>query len=139
MSFSKITLTGKVSSEIDLRNTQDGTEVASFSAQTSNNISLQCNCWGNVATAVQNLQQGELVLVVGSLITFSQKSDNGTYGNKTFQVNVREISRLDALPENLLSSQDMVSSMTLRRPSQPPKKTTDISDILDDKEDDLPF
>ena len=134
MNLSKITAIGAIATDVEVRFTNDNTQVSHFDLDMGGGTQLRCNCWGKLADATKNLKISDQVFVVGTLIVNSQKSEHSTYANKKFQITVREIyilreNNIFALAREAGKNSDHSAS-----------NLEDLSDVFDSGiEDEVPF
>lgn len=106
MNFSKATVIGRITGELKNKTTNDGSHITSFDIQTGSNDIIQCNCWANLALAVQEqIKPNSLVFISGTLIINTTPPANGEkYGKKTFAITVRDINCIEGSVTNIDTS-----------------------------------
>lgn len=141
-SLNKIMLIGRVGSDPEIRGTQSGKKVASFSLATSERYKdrngewqnstewHKVSCWGKLAEIVgEYCKKGKEVYVEGSIKTNSYQDKNG---------NKKESKEVNAAIVNFLGSKE--NSGNQKRNYDNNKSRVNQNSIDDDfLEDDIPF
>lgn len=130
--INNVTLTGRLTKDINLKYTQSGKAIGSFTLAVNRNYKdangnkqvdfIRCLAWGKVGELLdQYCGKGSLIGIVGQIQTRSYENDQNQKVYLT-EVNVREITFLETRKESQETSEQ--------------GNTTNPQEILDD---DLPF
>lgn len=133
--MNQVFLVGRLTRDVDLKTTQSGKSVASFSlaVNRSNDEAdfVECVAWEKTAELLaQYTGKGSKILAQGSLQGRSYEAKDGT-NRKVWEVVVRDISFLDSKADSQPNTQTNTAT----------KKDTVVEDIGDEpiNLDDIPF
>ena len=142
MSLNKAVITGKLLEDPETRYTNSDEAVTRLLIETGENVKLKVACWRALSEQAKNLKIDDIVIVVGSLITSSYKTNTGL-NRQDFEVNAREIYQLSSIPQSL--NPIAANNKAANSGSSPAVKETklknteeDLSDVLLSEEE-IPF
>jgi single-stranded DNA-binding protein len=141
MALNKAVVTGKIIEEPQTRYTNSDEGVTRLLLETGDGVNLRLACWRDLAEKAKELKEGDQVLVTGTLITSSYKTNSGQ-NRKDFELNVRDLYLLPGELKNLNPSQYSAGKPTQVKAAPKKEKVAnaeeDLSDILL-AEEEIPF
>lgn len=139
MSLNKAVITGKLLEDPETRYTNSDEAVTRLLIETGENVKLRVACWRALSEQAKSLKADDIIMIVGSLITSSYKTNTGL-NRKDFEVNAKELYKLSAMPQSLnpISSNASNKGSLTNTIKEKANEQEDLSDILLSEEE-IPF
>lgn len=136
--INKVILMGRLTKDPELRHTNSGTPVTSFSIAINNGYGekqqtdfVNCIAWNKTAEFVtKNFTKGKMIIVIGRIATRSWETQDGKRAYVT-EVIAQEV--------NFGETKSSQQANTHQTAAQPPMQDDDDFTPLDEDDDDLPF
>ena len=136
--INKVILMGRLTKDPEMRHTNSGTPVTSFSVAINNGYGekqqtdfVNCVAWNKTAEFVtKNFTKGKMIIVIGRISTRSWKTQDGKRAY-VIEVTAQEV--------NFGESKSQQQANTHQTAAQPPMQDDDDFTPLDEDDDDLPF
>lgn len=143
--INRVVLVGRLTKDIELRKTQSGISVTSFTVAVDNKTKdaegkkttsfINCNAWRNSADILnQYAHKGSLIGIEGSLVQRSFQRKDGTNASVT-EVSVDNVTLLE--PKG--SNNQQVSNEPIDTPAVSTEEEVNDTKLGDFTEDDYPF